>query len=129
MRRNYWWWILGGGLAFLAAKAVAQKPTKLGEMAINVNYFKPEAHAALLSAILAANASCPGLPAIVRLTRGPYVAGGASGPGGTLSAAYFVEARWTHDVLGPIKGEVQACLEQALRAVDPNFVVTATRLS
>jgi hypothetical protein len=101
---------------------------KLGELAIHVTNFKPETSEMMLGAILSANSTCPGLPKIVRATRGPFVAGGGAGPG-PLSAAYFVEAEWTHSTLGPIKEQVRACLMRQLQTVDPGIGVTAERLT
>jgi hypothetical protein len=131
-RKNYWLWlILGVGGVLLWAKSLAAetlKPTGIGELAIDVGNFKSGSGDAVLAAILAANASCPGLPTIVKLNRGPFVAGGGAGPG-PLSAMYIVDAAWTHNTLGPVKESVRACLERLLQTVNPGASVTATRLT
>jgi hypothetical protein len=130
MQRKRWWWWLGGGLlALWAYKASASG--KKGELAIHLKGFKSEAADRLLAAILTANSECPGLPKITKLVRGPFVSGGVTEPGlkSELSAGYFVEAEWTHDVLGPIQDIARGCLERRLQAVVPGIKVTAERLS
>lgn len=130
MRRNWWWWLGGGILALWAYKAAASG--KKGELSIHLSGFKPDASDRLLAAILTANAACPGLPKILKLVRGPFVAGGVTEPGkpsAGLSAGYVFEAEWAHDVLGPIKDQARSCLEQRLQAVVPGVTVTAERLA
>lgn len=112
-------------MALLAYRAKAK--VKTGELSISVEGFKSADADRMLAAILTANTTCPGLPKISKLLRGPFVAGGA-GPG-PLSASYVVEAEWAHDVLGPLKGTPLGCLERRLQAVTPGVRVTAERIS
>jgi hypothetical protein len=130
--RNKWLWLLGGGAAVLwwikAGKAEAQRP---GELAIHYSTETPGRAGVVLTAILSgANAACPGLPQIIGLNRGPFVAGGGAGPTTSLSVTIIVNADWTHDTLGPLKPEVVNCLLRYLKSIDPDIGgVSAKRLT
>lgn len=121
MKRKWLWWLGGISLYLWAYKAYASG--KKGELAIDIQGFKPEAADAMLTAILNANAACPGLPKITKLLSGPGQL--FPGPG----VGYTVEAEWTHNVLGPIEDQARSCLERHLQAVTPGLTVAATRLS
>lgn len=131
MMNRFWWWALGAGTLLWGLKAMAAAPKKLGELTLSITFSPLNAGSvnAVLSAILSAKTSCPGLPPIKTLLGTPEVTGtavsvtGKTQPSATVRAVFAAE--WSHDTLGPIKEEARQCLLRYLQGIEPKIVSIA----
>ena len=123
--RNWYWWLVGGGIAAYALNARAQKKA-VEDRFIVVITMKPgfvvtEPVMNELAAIVAgARSACPGLPPIgdvIELSSGQTEGGSSRAGNQTVRVVY--KATYKHDRTGPIRQEVLACLLGHLRASIP----------
>jgi hypothetical protein len=128
--RNYWKWVIGGGLAFWAYKALAQpQETRVGILRVTVQFQPgndPQRQMridAILAALLKLNAACSGAPRVQKSYQWSH-----SHVSNQLNAEYV--AGWSTDVQGPIRETVRACLQGYLQTVDATVAaVSAERIS
>ena len=125
--RNYWKWLIGGGLAFWAYKVYAQTPERLGDLKLTI-VFKPNTLSMpgmnnALNAMAGMRQVCTGAPMLGSAVQAPGVFNGTT-------VVTVISATWTHDTMGPIRESVRQCYLNHLQAMDSNVVdVRAERIS
>lgn len=116
--KNYWKWLIGGGLAFWAYKAYAQTTENPGNITVAIS-FKPgtislPAVNDAMNALGGMRQVCTGAPLIGTLVSGPSIQGN--------DLVAVLEATWNHTTLGPVREAVRVCILNHLQAMNANIV-------
>jgi len=128
MRWNWYWWLVGGGIALLAYKARADTKAVVDRLVVVVTmqpgYNITEVGMAdLARAIGLAGSACPGLPPLGELLE--LEAGrteGEPGKQGNQTVRAVFKATYAHDRTGPLRTEVLSCLFQRVKAANGNVL-------
>lgn len=131
--RNWYWWLVGGGIAAYALNASAQKKAVEGTLVVTIT-MKPGVSVSegvlneLARVVGLARSICPGLPPlgdVIELSTGS-TEGGGNAVQQTVRVVY--KATYAHDRTGPIRESVLACLLGHVRASNGNVVsISAVR--